>query len=70
VACKISKVLEVPDVFEKCVIDWNQPEKVDKGITPIGFGTEIDMIGHGSQGMEVIWNINTPPSLTDVVSMR
>jgi hypothetical protein len=70
VACKISKVLEVPDVFEEGVVDWNQPEKVDKGITPAGFDTEIDVIGHGSQGMEVIWNINTPPSSTDVACMR
>ncbi|KAG1801251.1 uncharacterized protein BJ212DRAFT_1305068 [Suillus subaureus] len=36
------------------VIDWNKLEKVDKGITPVGFIEEIDVVGHGSQGMEAL----------------
>ncbi|KAG2073382.1 hypothetical protein BDR04DRAFT_1094850 [Suillus decipiens] len=42
---------EVPHIFEGGIIDWNELEKVDEGITPAGFVEEIDVIGHGSQGM-------------------
>ncbi|KAG2078316.1 hypothetical protein BDR04DRAFT_1191422 [Suillus decipiens] len=49
---------EVPDIFKGDIIDWNELEKVDKGITPTGFVEEIDMVAHGSQGMEPGWNIN------------
>ncbi|KAG1844378.1 hypothetical protein F4604DRAFT_1519611, partial [Suillus subluteus] len=35
---------EVPDIFEEGVIDWNELEKVDKGITPAGFIEEIDVV--------------------------
>jgi hypothetical protein len=49
---------EVPDIFKGDIIDWKELEKVDKGITPTGFVEEIDMVAHGSQGMEPGWNIN------------
>ncbi|KAG2126392.1 hypothetical protein BD769DRAFT_1628434 [Suillus cothurnatus] len=49
---------EVPDIFKGDIIDWNELEKVDKGITPTGFVEEIDMVARGSQGMEPGWNIN------------
>ncbi|KAG2067706.1 hypothetical protein BDR04DRAFT_1120275 [Suillus decipiens] len=49
---------EVPDIFKGDVIDWNELEKVDKGITPTGFVEEIDVVARGSQGMEPGWNIN------------
>ncbi|KAG1801287.1 uncharacterized protein BJ212DRAFT_1487643 [Suillus subaureus] len=60
---------EVPDIFDKGVIDWNELEKVDKGITPVGFIEEIDVVGHGSQGMEAVWNIDTLLLLEGVASM-
>jgi hypothetical protein len=28
---------KVPDIFKGDIIDWNELEKVDKGITPTGF---------------------------------
>lgn len=49
---------EVPDIFKGDVIDWNELEKVDKGITPTGFVEEIDVVARGSQGMEPGWNID------------
>ncbi|KAG1850460.1 hypothetical protein F4604DRAFT_1883669 [Suillus subluteus] len=49
---------EVPDIFEEGVIDWNELEKVGEGITPAGFIEEIDVVGHGSQGTEAVWNIS------------
>ncbi|KAG2348668.1 hypothetical protein BDR05DRAFT_995076 [Suillus weaverae] len=49
---------EVPDIFKGDIIDWNELEKVNRGITPTGFVEEIDMVAHGSQGMEPGWNIN------------
>ncbi|KAG2128730.1 hypothetical protein DEU56DRAFT_915400 [Suillus clintonianus] len=50
---------KVPDIFKGDIIDWNELEKVDKGITPTGFVEEIDVVARGSQGMEPGWNINT-----------
>ncbi|KAG2126430.1 hypothetical protein BD769DRAFT_1357775 [Suillus cothurnatus] len=49
---------KVPDIFKGDIIGWNELEKVDKGITPTGFVEEIDVVAHGSQGMEPGWNIN------------
>jgi hypothetical protein len=49
---------EVPDIFKGDIIDWKELEKVNKGIPPTGFVEEIDMVAHGSQGMEPGWNIN------------
>lgn len=40
---------EVPDIFKGDIIDWNELEKVDKGITPTGFVEEIDVVARGSQ---------------------
>ncbi|KAG2739497.1 hypothetical protein P692DRAFT_20841214 [Suillus brevipes Sb2] len=55
---------EVPDIFKGDIIDWNELEKVDKGITPTGFVEEIDVVARGSQGMEPGWNINALYMLT------
>ncbi|KAG2357927.1 adaptin N terminal region-domain-containing protein [Suillus spraguei] len=60
---------EVPDIFEGGIIDWNELEKVDKGITPAGFIEEIDVIGRGSQGTEAVWNIDALLSSEGVASM-
>ncbi|KAG2155367.1 uncharacterized protein EDB93DRAFT_1130321 [Suillus bovinus] len=49
---------EVPDILGGDIIDWDELEKVNKGITPAGFVEEIDVVGHGSQGTEAGWNIN------------
>ncbi|KAG2076548.1 hypothetical protein BDR04DRAFT_1139402 [Suillus decipiens] len=40
---------EVPDIFKGDIIDWNELETVDKGITPTGFVEEIDVVARGSQ---------------------
>jgi hypothetical protein len=60
---------EVPDIFNRDVIDWNELEKVDKGITPAGFIKEIDVVGHGSEGTEACWNIDALLTSEGVASM-
>ncbi|KAG1855718.1 hypothetical protein DFJ58DRAFT_659773 [Suillus subalutaceus] len=61
---------EVPDIFEEGVIDWNELEKVNKGITLAAFIEEIDVVGHGSQGTEAVWNIDTLLLSEGVASMQ
>jgi len=46
---KLEGTCEAPDVFEEGVIDWNELEKIDKGIIPVGFIEEIDVVGCRSQ---------------------
>ncbi|KAJ8581747.1 hypothetical protein M405DRAFT_603259 [Rhizopogon salebrosus TDB-379] len=60
---------EVPDVFRGNIIDWNELEKVDKGIAPAGFIEEIDVVSRGSQGMEAGWNVDALLTSEGVVSM-
>ncbi|KAG1807602.1 uncharacterized protein BJ212DRAFT_1485448 [Suillus subaureus] len=61
---------EVPDIFKGDIIDWDELEKVNKGITPAGFVEEIDVVGCGSQGTEAGWNINALLTSEGVASMQ
>ncbi|OAX32647.1 hypothetical protein K503DRAFT_860205 [Rhizopogon vinicolor AM-OR11-026] len=61
---------KVPDIFGGDIIDWNELEKVDKGIAPAGFIEEIDVVSHGSQGMVAGWNINTLLTSEGITSMN
>ena len=61
---------EVPDVFAGDIIDWNELEKVNKGITPAGFIEEIDVVSRGSQGEAVGWNIDALLTSEGVASMQ
>ena len=57
------------DVFADGVIDWNELEKVNKGITPAGFMEEIDVVSRGSEDMESGWNIDALLASEGVASM-
>lgn len=40
---------DVPDVLDGGIIDWSELERAGKGIIPIGFVEEIDVINRGSE---------------------